>query len=258
MQSPHTLGIMFPSTSWTLLAQASLHGDTTAAQALEEFCRRYRGAVVKFMSWRGVGEDRAEDLAHDFLVQLMTHSSLKRADPGRGRFRSFLAGALGRFLSDQADRSRAQKRGGGQAPLSLDADPALADISAENGNAPTPLDHAWALHLMDQAIIALRTEWASSGKQARWALLSAFLPGAAAPPCMDAVALELGISAAGVRSEVKRLRDRFREILRSEVARTVSRIEDVDEELRHLRRTLSDPGMQLPEPTAESTTTPAC
>ena len=75
---------------------------------------------------------------------------------------------------------------------------------------------------------------------------------------MDAVALELGISAAGVRSEVKRLRDRFREILRSEVARTVSRIEDVDEELRHLRRTLSDPGMQLPEPTAESTTTPAC
>src|SRR5437588_4079337 len=110
----------FPSTMWSDIAVATLSGDTRAAQALENFCQRYREPVRQFIRLRGWDESGAEDLTHEFFLHLMQQSSLKRADRTRGRFRSFLLGALARFLHDERDRRHALKRGSGQKPDSLD------------------------------------------------------------------------------------------------------------------------------------------
>src|SRR5688572_24243653 len=108
--------MQFPVTQWTLLAQASLHGGPEEQQALETFCLQYRGPVLALLRSRGVGESRAEDLVHDFFIQLMKSSALKRADRNIGPFRHFLRGMLTKFLADDADRNGALKRGGGISP----------------------------------------------------------------------------------------------------------------------------------------------
>src|SRR5687768_4329586 len=99
----------FPSTHWSMLAQASLHGETAARQSLDSFCRRYRAPVIALLRRRGVIESRVEDMTHDFFLHLMKHSSLKRADPALGRFRSFINGSLKRFLADDVVHNHAQK-----------------------------------------------------------------------------------------------------------------------------------------------------
>ena len=101
----------FPTTQWTLLARASLNGETQSRQALEELCRRYWGPLQQFIRSRGYTETEAEDLTQEFLLHLLEHSTLQRAERMRGKFRSFLLGALMRFLADEYDRRRAQKRG---------------------------------------------------------------------------------------------------------------------------------------------------
>ena len=103
----------FPTTQWTLLARASVNGETAAQEALELLCRRYWTPLYRFIRARGYTEPEAQDLTQEFLLHVLEHSTLKSADRLRGRFRSFLCGALVRFLSDQYDRRRALKRGGG-------------------------------------------------------------------------------------------------------------------------------------------------
>src|SRR6187402_1710593 len=111
----------FPTTHWTQLAQATLNGDTAASEALGQFFLNYRAPVVASLHRRGLPEARVEDMAQDFFLQLMKRSALKRADRDMGRFRAYLSGALTKFLADDVDRNHTQKRGGGIAPVSLDA-----------------------------------------------------------------------------------------------------------------------------------------
>src|SRR5882724_1050881 len=137
----------FPSTHWSLLTRATLNGDALATTALEEFCRRYRQPIVQFVRYRGVAESDVEDVTHDFLLHLLEKSALRRANAARGRFRSFLLGALVRYLGDVYDRHRALKRGGGQAPLSLDLmAEGAAPVTSQAEEAT--FDRAWATELL--------------------------------------------------------------------------------------------------------------
>ncbi len=217
-----------------MLAEASLHGDPTASRALEDFCRRYRAPIVAMIRRRGVLEERVEDVAHDFMVHLMTHSALKRADPGKGRFRQFLTGTLAYFLADDCDRHGAKKRGGGLAPLSLDASDGLGQAVTAPAWDESAMDREWAVALFSDVMKNLEQEWIRAEKSARFAVLRAFLPGATQATRPDHAAAALGISAEAFRSELHRLRAAFRDRLRRAVAETVSRPSDVDSELRHL------------------------
>lgn len=225
----------FPSTHWSMLAQATLHGDTAAGEALGAFVANYRQPVMAQLRRRGLPESRVEDLVHDFFLQLMESSSLKRADGERGRFRSYLSGALTRFLADDAGYNCAQKRGGGIPPLSLDApqDQAFVPLAPET-DTTLFLDLDWALHLMTRALDAVADQWIQRGKAARFAVLRAFLPGATETLSQQEAALRLGLTDGALRAALMRLRESFRDAVRAEVATTVGSPADVDAEMQHL------------------------
>jgi len=234
----------FPSTQWTELARATLHGDSAAGMALADFCRNYRRPVMQYLRWRGAPENRVEDLTHDFLVHLLEHSALRRADRAKGRFRSYLCAALVRFMSNDAKLNGALKRGGGAEHISLDN---VAELPQPSASETIFLDREWALNLMEQAVEDMETEWTASGKAARFAALRRFLPGATLPADYPEAARVTGLPDAALRTEVSRMRKRFREIIRSHVAATVLSPLDVDDELTHLHRVLTASGNQLPE-----------
>src|SRR5688572_7575718 len=145
--------MIFPTTHWSLLAKASLNGDTVGRQALEELCRHYWAPLNQFIRWRGHTETEAEDLTQEFLLHLLDHSTLQRADRLRGKFRSLLLGALVRFLSDERDRRNAQKRGGQQVHVSLDTDDSDTGRPEAAGTAEEGalFDRAWALTILKSA-----------------------------------------------------------------------------------------------------------
>ena len=232
----------FPTTKWTLLAQASVNGETAARQAIEDLCRRYWSPIFHFIRSRGYRDAEAEDLTQEFLLHLVEHSTLHKADRQRGKFRSFLCGALIRFLSDERDRRQAQKRGGGAPHLSLDEDAALA---ATQDPGATVFDREWALTILENALRTVQQEFAGSGGTERFTVLQRFLPGSMEVPTYEAAATELALGVPALKSEVHRLRQRFRALVRQEVTGTVSAPHEIDEELNHLQRVLMDRGSDL-------------
>ena len=232
-----------PTTNWTMLARATLHGDSSAGEALEQFCRQYRTPVLQLLRRRGLPENRIEDMAQDFFLQLMRASSLKKADPAQGRFRQFLCGALSNFLADNADYHLAQKRGGRVPHCSLDAGEALGvQLAAPDGDNSTLLDLDWALLMVGRALETVAGAWEAAGKGDRFNVLRAFLPGARETLSQEVAAARLQLSDTAFRTALHRLREEFRHCLRCEVAATVAGPHEVDEELRHLREVLAAAG----------------
>jgi DNA-directed RNA polymerase specialized sigma24 family protein len=223
----------FPSTHWSLLAQATLDGDGVAAAALAEFCRRYREPIVHFLRWRGVAADEAEDLAHDFIVHVIEKSTLRRADATRGRFRSFLFGALERFLGDVHDRRMALKRGGGVVVISLAAAVAEAEPATEPAGSAA-FDREWAVALLGEALRRLEQDYAATDRAEEFAVLRAYLPGGVQPPPYEQASAQLGIGLGALKTEVHRMRLRFRARLREEIAATVGSPSEVEEEIDYL------------------------
>lgn len=231
--------MVFPTTHWSLLAKASLNGDSTGRQALEELCRQYWRPLHEFARSRGYGEAEAQDLTQDFIVHLLEHSTFKRADRLRGRFRSFLLGSLVRFLADEYDRRHAQKRGQGAAHSSLDfAEANLADPAQEPASA---FDREWALVILERVLLALQHGHEAGGVE-RFAVLRRFLPGSLEVPTYESAAAQLGLSLPAFKSEVHRLRQHFKEAVRQEVLATVSAPHEVEEELGYLQQVLMDKG----------------
>lgn len=230
----------FPTTQWSLLARASLNGETPARQALEELCRRYWLPLHQFIRARGYTDAEAQDLTQDFILHLLEHSTLQKADRLRGRFRSFLLGALMRFLSDEYDRRRAQKRGSGLAPINLEqAEHHLPVAAAPDAGF---FDREWALVILENALHVAQSEFESSLGAERFALLRRFLPGSVGAPGYEEAAASLGMSVPALKSELHRLRQRFKLLVRQEVANTVSAPHEIDEEMTYLQRVLMDRG----------------
>jgi RNA polymerase sigma factor (sigma-70 family) len=232
----------FVTTHWTRVLQA--RGDTPEARtALSELCEAYWAPIFRFLCREGRTEDAARELTQEFFAGLLARHGLDTVEPGRGRFRSFLLGALKHFLADRRDREHAAKRGGGQAPESLDASAdtsIIAQVPDPAGPPPdTFFDRQWALTIMARALAALEAEFQTAGKEEHFKALKPWLVGETEALPQAEAARHLGLNEGAVKVAIHRLRRRFRELVKCEISRTVDDGNHAEEELRYLVDVLS-------------------
>ena len=227
----------FATTHWSLVVAAKPDeaSRSRARQALEELCRAYWYPLYAFVRNRGYSSSDAQDLTQSFFVQLIETGGFASADPERGRFRSYLLGAMKHFLANQWHRAQAQKRGGGVTFLELDALDPEARYALEPAQSTDPdagFDREWAQESIARAMAELRAESEASGKGELFEALKGSLMGE--EPARSETAARLGKTVGAVKVAVHRLRKRYRELLRAEIAETVGDPSDIDDEMRHL------------------------
>ncbi|MFM2141710.1 MAG: hypothetical protein RLZZ476_254 [Verrucomicrobiota bacterium] len=223
----------FHDTRWTLVSR-SRGSDTQASAALSELCEAYYAPVVAFLRREGREEDAARELAHDFFAKLLAGGAIEGAKPERGKFRSYLLGALRHFAADQRDKAIAAKRGGGLQPAELDDE--MIDFAADKPDAE--FDRQWALTVLARSLSRLEAEMVADGKKAHFDALKPWLTAEADSTPQTVAAEKLGLSVEAVKVAVHRLRKRFREAVKAEIAQTVSDSSDVREELDALMAAL--------------------
>jgi len=225
------------TTHWTVVLEAGDDGAPQAAAALEQLCRTYWYPLYAYIRTRGHGIEEAEDLTQGFFLRLFENHRLARVDPGKGKFRSFLLSALNHFLANEWRRSRAAKRGGGQPPISLDSNLAESRYLLEPASSLTPeviFERRWAMTLLDNALNRLRAECAGAGKADQFEKLKEFLTAGPEESQYGPAAAELGMTNGAVAVATHRLRQRYRELLREEIAHTVASPAEVGDEIRWL------------------------
>jgi len=233
----------FAPTRWTLVLRAQ--GTSPEARAaLGELCEAYYQPVYRFLRREGHAEDAAQDLAQGFFAKVLERGDLGAADPARGRFRSYLLGAVKHFLADSRKHERRQKRGGGIEQESLDATddderPAI-QVADPTDHAPdTWFDRQWAMTVMERALIVVEEEFARAGKADQFEKLKPWLAGDTIRLSQAEVARQLDWSETAIKVGIHRLRKRFREAVWEEIAQTVAEGTDVDAELRYLVEVLA-------------------
>jgi len=208
---------------------------TRARKALEELCRAYWYPLYAFVRCRGYSSDEAQDLTQSFFARFIETGGFASADPERGRFRSYLLGAMKHFLANEWHRSRAQKRGGGMTFLDLDALDPEARYALQPARSTDPdagFDREWAQETIARAMEKLRAESEARGKGELFEALKGSLTGD--EPTRSETAARLGMTDGAVKVAVHRLRQRYRKLLRAEIAETVTDPTGVDVEMRHL------------------------
>lgn len=227
---------VFATTHWSVVLQAG--SDSPRGQAaLESLCRTYWYAIYAYLRRRGYRHEDAQDLTQGFLLQLLERRSLSRVAPEKGRFRSFLLTALNYYLSDQRDRDHAQKRGQGQPLFSLDAQAAAERYRLEPADPSSPdrlFERRWALAMLDQVLVRLEGEFQNEGKAVLFHRLRGFLVMGPREQSYAETAAELGMSEAALRKAVQRLRNRYYEVFRDEIAQTLADPAEMEDELRYL------------------------
>lgn len=238
---PRGSGSIFVTTKWTQVLAARDRQSAGAEPALEQLCQAYWKPLYLWIRRQGRNPHDAQDLTQEFFARLLEKNWLDAVDREKGRFRTFLLVALKRFLAGEWDRSRARKRGGGQAPAPFDTD--LAEqtlLGMPAGEAPDQAyERQWAMTLLERALGSLRRDYESTGRQTEFEALKDFLTAARGDIPYADVASRLSMSEGAVRVAVHRLRKQFRTAFRQEIAGTVAREEDVDDELRNLLAALS-------------------
>ncbi len=213
-----------------------------AAAALETLCRTYWYPLYAYVRRRGYSPEDAQDLTQGFFARLLQKNYPAEADRVKGKFRSFLLLTLNHFLLDERARAHTLKRGGGQVLISLDQ-PTPEDRYrlevADNLSPETLFERRWAQTLLDQALLRLRAEFATAGKAEQYEVLKTFGPGEQTTLSYAEAAGRLGVSEGTVRMMIHRLRQRHRELVREEIAQTVSTAAEIDAELRHLIAVIS-------------------
>ena len=232
----------FSTTRWSVVLAACDQAAPVAEAALEQLCRAYWYPLYAAVRRQGRNHADAQDLTQEFFARLLAKDYLRLADRERGRFRTFLLTALKNFLINDWERQRAQRRGGAAEVIPLAQPGAEERYASEPTDEAAPelhFDRRWAAALTERTLAALRAEYEAEGKTALFERLKSFVgAGAAAAPAPEILASELGLSAGAIRVAVHRLRQRYRELLRAEVAHTVAAPADVDDELRHLVKVL--------------------
>ena len=234
----------FATTHWSLVLAAGKGASADGQEALSALCQAYWYPLYAYVRRHGHQPDDARDLTQEFFARLLEKHYLQSADPERGRFRSFLLTAFQRFLSKERDRERAKKRGGGARPLPLDFEAGERRYGLEPAHEATAeriYEQRWALTLLDRVFARLRDEFDRAGKQKEFNSFKVYLTGEAGTPSHREAAAELGMTEGAVKVAVHRLRRRYRDLVREEIAQTVAGPEDVDEELRHLFSALRSP-----------------
>jgi DNA-directed RNA polymerase specialized sigma24 family protein len=236
-EGAETGGQHFRTTAWSVVAQAGQSDSPQAMAALEKLCQSYWYPIYAELRRRGISPHDAQDLTQDFFACLLRRGSIAAADRSKGRFRSYLLGALKYFLADEYDKRRAEKRGGGQPIVSLDEDEAESRFRQEPAPGASPdqaFDRRWALALMDRAFHRLNQEHVESNKNALFQELKLYLGTETDAGGYAGPASRLGMTTSAIGVAVHRLRQRYRELIRLEAAETLASIADVDDELRHL------------------------
>ena len=228
----------FATTRWSLILDART-GPEAGRVALEQICRDYRQPVLSYVRRHGYANADAEDLTQDFFARLLEQGWHARADPGRGRFRSFLLTALRRFLSDARDSAGAQKRGGGQ--LRVSADDTFATLAAPGSESPEQaFTRHWMKTVVERATRKLEAEAKAAGKQELYAQLNGFIGETPDASAYRALGEKLNMRPNTIAVGVHRMRQRLRELVREELLQTVADAAALDEELRELRATFAD------------------
>jgi RNA polymerase sigma-70 factor (ECF subfamily) len=224
----------FAATRWTLVRRAK-GASPEAKEALGDLCTVSYEPVRAFIRAWCRDDGRADDLTQGFFAQLLSGGGVAGADPERGKFRTFLLGAVKHYLNRVRERERALKRGGGMIPEAIDA---ARDVADPRLPPDAAFDRQWALALIARTLQGLAAQAESEGKAAQFTVLQGWLSGDAGRSQADAAA-ELGMTEAAVKVAIHRLRERFRGELRKELAATLDSAESADAELRHLLATLS-------------------
>jgi len=227
----------FSTTRWSVVLLAGQDVSPESASALEKLCRAYWLPVCFFARRKGWSEEDAKDLTQQFFARLLERRDFSGLDPGKGKFRTFLLTAFTHFLANEYDRVSALKRGGGQTVLSLDQFSAeeLGGLACTEDVSPGNLyDLRWARAILEAALDHLKAEMLEAGKVRHFNELKPFLTANATAGDYPAVAEKLGMEATSVPVQVHRLRHRYRELVRAEVAQTVSSPVELEEEMRHL------------------------
>jgi RNA polymerase sigma factor (sigma-70 family) len=227
----------FATTHWSVIVAARDGEAVEARAALADLCRAYWYPLYAYVRHQGNSADQAQDLTQEFFTRLLEKDFFDTVDPEKGKFRSFLLAACKHFLANERDRERAQKRGGGQPPLSLDLGDAEARFGREPDHTLTAeklFERRWALALLQEVLARLREEHAARSKEALFDRLRGFLVGERQPGGHAAAAAELGLTEGAVKVAVHRLRQRYRELIREEIGRTVHDPKAIDDEIRAL------------------------
>jgi RNA polymerase sigma-70 factor (ECF subfamily) len=226
----------FPQTRWTIVSAARGQGEL-AHRALNELCSLYWLPVYTFARRRGHSSADAEDLTQGFFAELLSRGSLLTVEKEKGRLRTFLLKALTRHMCNEHEKSCAAKRGGGMPVLSLDIDRAERGFVAEPGHSVTPeleFERQWALQLLDEALAEVRADARRNQREALFEDLKGIICLDAAMDGYDDIAARHALTEGAVKAAAHRLREKFRNALRTAIAETVCSAEDVDDEIRHL------------------------
>ena len=237
-------GTPFQTTHWTVVLQAGNGvADKSAEQALGKFAEMYWPPLYTFVRRRGYSPADAQDMVQGFFEHLVAQDTLTRADREKGRLRTFLLSSLQNYMKDEHGRARALKRGGGQHVVSLDQKSAEAEAALSaivHMDDVCSFDITWAAGIVRRSWEQMQKKLAAEGKAQWLSELRPFVDGAGpAPADQQEVAERLGVPVATLRTWLSRLRHRYREILRAEIANTVSDSDSIDQEMRYLHQVLT-------------------
>jgi RNA polymerase sigma factor (sigma-70 family) len=233
----------FNTTHWTIVLACGDGSDSARAEeALASLFQTYWYPLYAFVRRRGYSEHDAEDLVQAFCLHLQEKHAVAKADPHRGKFRTFLLSSLQNFLANESERTRAQKRGGGRELIRLDAEQANERYQLEPAHAVTPetiFETRWAHALLEQTVEGLRADFNARGKARLFEQLSTFLTSDSRETSYQSAADALHLPLSAIKTTVHRMRRDYRVRLLEEIGRTVSSPDEVDEEFRYLRRVLA-------------------
>ena len=230
----------FPQTRWTLVVAAGNPHQKEARSALVFLCEKYWYPLYAYLRRRGYRADQAQDLTQEFFIRVLEGRYVDRAVQEKGRFRAFLLTSLNFFVADEEDRNRAQKRGGG-ALLTLEFSSGEERYEREGAHDETPeriFERRWALAVLDRVVERLRNEFVQHGRSEHFERLKVFLLGQSDAP-YAALAREMNTSEGALKVAIHRLRKRYRELFRQEIADTVADPAEVESELRFLAAALT-------------------
>ncbi|MGE5214744.1 MAG: RNA polymerase sigma factor [Nitrospirota bacterium] len=228
--------IAFTTTHWSVVLEAQTESPA-AQQALEKLCQIYWPPIYSFVQRKGANPEEAKDITQEFFADLLEHRSLTAVRKEKGRFRSYLLGALKYFLADEHRRAMAIKRGKGQRLIPLEeltVDERTETEPADLITAEQIYDRRWALTLLERVLGLLKKEYVAAGNAALFNCLKQLLPDEPGSPSQAEIAGQLGMTANAVRQAFHRFRQRYQLLLREEIAQTVATAGDVEDELRHL------------------------
>ncbi|MFO1487450.1 MAG: sigma factor [Verrucomicrobiota bacterium] len=230
-------GAAFTPTHWSVVVAATAGDSTHARSALEKLCRTYWPPIYVFVRRQGHNAHDAQDLTQEFFARLLAKNYLADVDRSKGRFRSFLLASVKHFLANEWDKTQAQKRGGGQIPIPIDA----SNLESTGGFEPADptmadriFERRWALTLLEQVLRRMRAEYVRDGKEKLFEQLKPTLTEASRSVAYAEMATRLGTTEGAVKVAVHRLRQRYREVLRAEISDTVATPEEVEAEIRNL------------------------